>query len=288
MIKIGRKTVLLAAVLLSICLVMGCQGNFTATEAPSPRIISLAPSITEILFALDLEEHIVGITTCCDYPAGTGKIEKVATFSGQANMERILVLEPDIVFSTGLEQAPLAEKLRRLGLEVVVIYPQSLDELFAGIIEIGRVTRRQTQAQTLVKRMKQRIERISRKVKTIPIEHRPKVFVEIAPDPLMTAGAGSFVDELIEIAGGKNIARDTTRAYSQFSPEIVLQRNPDYIILGYMQAQFSESIFKRLGWQDISAVKKEQIIADIDPDLFLRPGPRIVEGLEKIHLRLFR
>lgn len=280
----SRRIVLL----LLVCSVIGCQGQTFSSSQPQPRIISLAPSITEILFVLGLERNIVGITTCCDYPAGTEKIEKVATFSGQANLERILILKPDIVFSTRLEQAPLVEKLKRLGLRVILIYPRTLNELFASILKIGELTQTEKKAYALVNKMKQKIEKIRERVKAIPDKQRPKVFVELCADPLMTAGAGSFVDELITLAGGKNIAKDTKRPYSQFSPEVVVKGNPDYIILGYMQTQESlELILQRMGWGNINAVKNRKIIADINPDLFLRPGPRIVEGLEQLHSKLY-
>ncbi|MBL7084719.1 MAG: cobalamin-binding protein [Candidatus Omnitrophica bacterium] len=284
------KTLKYFAVLLLICSIIGCQGK-TSSSSSGPRIISLAPSITEILFALGLEKNIVGITTCCDYPPMTKRIEKVATFSGQANLERILILKPDIVFSTGLEQAPLVEKIENLGLRVVLVHPKNLNQLFAGILEIGELTKRKEEAKSLVLEMKEKIKKIKERVMLLPDEQRPKVFVEICSDPLMTAGAGSFVDELITLAGGNNIAKDAPRPYSQFSPELVVKRNPDYIILSYMQPEKEtpcELIAQRIGWRNIKAVKNGQIITDINPDLFLRPGPRIVQGLEQIHLSIFR
>jgi len=268
-------------------LIAGCQGAITSDNAPGLRIISLAPSITEILFALELEEHIVGITTACDYPAGTKGIEKIATFSAQANLERILTLEPDIVFSTGLEQQPLVQKLETLGIEVALVFPGNLNELLEDILKIGALTEREKQAQGLVKQMKEKINKIEEGVRAMSDQQKPKVFVELCSDPLITAGSGSFIDNLIKTAGGENIAEDTKRPYSQFSPEVVLERNPDYIILGYMSRQGSKSVLERAGWQTIKAVQKRQIIADIDPDLFLRPGPRAVDGLEELHRRFF-
>jgi iron complex transport system substrate-binding protein len=256
-------------------------------EKIHPKIISLAPSITEILFSLGLEKNIVGITTFCDYPEQTQNIEKVANFSGQANIERILSLKPDFIFSTGLEQAPLVDKLKRLKLKVILVYPQNLQELFSSILELGRLTGKEENAHNLVDQMEQRIKTIKERVQAIPNEQKPKVFVEISPDPFMTAGKGSFVNELIELAGGKNIAYDTKRAYSQFSPEVVIERNPDFILLGYMQPQPVTHVRQRMGWRHINAVKNRQIITDINPDLFLRPGPRIVNGLEQIHARFF-
>jgi len=276
-------------ILIIICLLFGCESSPTPT-AIYPKIISLAPSITEILFSLGLENNLVGVTTYCDWPAEARKIEKVATFSGWANIERILIIKPDIIFSTGLEQAPLIEKLRSLGFKVVLIYPKNLDELFLNILEIGDLTQKQVQAKNLVAQMKQKIERINKEVQNVDPEQKPKVFVEISADPLFTAGKGSFVDELITLAGGKNIAYDTTRPYSQFSPEIVIKRNPDYILLGYMQSSKNTSdasFSKRIGWQKVKAIQKGQVIADINPSLFLRPGPRLTEGLEQIYNRLY-
>jgi iron complex transport system substrate-binding protein len=273
---------------LFICIIIsGCQGRPIRQQAEYPRIISLAPSITEILFALELEKNVVGITTCCNYPKGTKRIEKIATFSGQANLERILEKEADLVFSTGLEQSPIIQKLKSLKINVILIYPDNLDELMDAIIKIGKLTNRRFQARKLVSRMQARIEKVAAKAQAIPDKQRPKVFVEISASPLMTAGCGSLIDELIKIAGGKNIAYDTERPYSQFSPELVATRNPDFILLGYMQTGSQRSILNRSGWGEINAIKNRRIIADIKPDILLRPGPRIVQGLEQIQQHLY-
>lgn len=276
-------------ILLLLGTTLGCQGKVSPERASfHPRIISLAPHITETLFALGLEKNIIGRTSGCDYPPAAKKIEQVATFSGQGNLERILLLKPDLILSTGLEQEPLEEKLKSLGLRVVVISPRSLNEVISGILEIGELADRRQQARELAAEIKRRVNKIRAQAAAIPREKRPKVFVEIWSDPLMTAGPGSFVDELITLAGGRNIAYDTARPYSQFSPELVIQRDPDFILLGYMQAKNDpELIRRRMGWQDIQAVKSGRIIAEINPDLFLRPGPRLVEGLEKIQARIF-
>jgi iron complex transport system substrate-binding protein len=256
-------------------------------EPKKQRIISLAPSTTEILFSLGLDEEIVGVSTFCNYPAQARDKEKVGTFS-QPNIEKIISLKPDLIFATGLEQATTVEKLKRLKLNVYVSDPSNIQELFDSIKEIGKLVNKEAESEKSVSQMESKIEEIKIKVKDIAPDKKPRVFMEIWHDPLMTAGKGSFVDELINLAGGINIAYDTPRAYSYFSPEQVIKRNPDCIILGYMgEKQAIDTLKNRLGWKKIKAVINNSIYDDIDPDLFLRPGPRLIEGLEKIYKKLY-
>jgi len=252
-----------------------------------PRYISLAPSTTEILFALELDDEIVGVSSFCNYPPKAQSKVKVGTFS-QPCIEKILSLKPDIIFCTGLEQAPIITKLKQLNLKICVSDPSDFEELLASIKEIGRLVNKENRAAALIEEMKKNIEEISSKVALIPHEARPMVFVEIWDNPLMTAGKGSFIDELIKLAGGINIASDTKRPYSYFSPEQVIKHNPNCIILAYMNEKNPLNIIReRLGWNNISAVKNNRIYSDINPDLFLRPGPRLIEGLKEIHKRLY-
>lgn len=251
------------------------------------KLISLAPAATEILFALGLGEQIIGDTTFCDYPEAAKSIPKVGTFS-EPNIEKIVSLRPDIIFATGLEQTPAVNRLEKLGLKVVVSDPKTMLELFQSILQIGELTNRERQAKDLIEDMQKRIEKIKEKVAKIPQGKRPKVFIEIWHDPIMTAGPGSIVDELLHLAGADNIAYDTPRAYSRLSAEVIIERNPEVIILGYMaNDDVKDLISKRTGWQNIKAVKDKHIISDINPDVIFRPGPRIVEGLEEIYNSLY-
>jgi len=259
----------------------------TAPAGHSARYISLAPSTTEILFALGLDERIAGVSVYCNYPPKTKDKEKIGEFS-QVNMEKVLALRPDYIFCTGLEQAPIITELRRLNLKVYVADPRNMQELFNSIHDIGKITGKVKEAESLVKDMKSEIEEISSKVKLIPKSKRLKVFIEIWHDPLTTAGKGSFIDELITLAGGVNIASDTKRAYSIFSPEEIIKRNPDCIILTYMDKEKpAKLVAERFGWKEISAVKNNRLYSDINPDLLLRPGPRVVQGLKEVHKRLY-
>ncbi len=262
-------------------------GLFYSVVQAAPRYISLAPSTTEILFALGLGEEVVGVSTYCNYPGQTKNKTKVGDFSSP-NTEKIVFLKPDYIFCTGLEQAPVIARLRQLNFNIYVADPVSIEELFKTIEEIGRITHKSDAALLLIDRMKSRIKAVTSKVKFIPADKRIKVFVEIWHEPLMTAAKGSFVDELITLAGGINIAHNLIRPYSNFSAEKVINLDPQCIILTYMDSQPPLKLVKqRFGWDKIDAVRKGRVFNDIDPDTLLRPGPRITQGLEEIYKRLY-
>lgn len=256
--------------------------------AVTPRYISLAPSTTEILFVLGLDKEIVGVSSYCDYPPEAAKKEKAGSFS-QPNIEKILSLRPDHIFCTGLEQANLVRQLRKLNLNVFVADPQNLEQLYASIAEIGLITGRRKEAENTIMKMKQDIKEVSLKVSSIPKEKRLKVFFEVWHDPLMTAGKGSLIDEMITVAGGVNIASDINRPYSIFSAEEVIKRDPDCIILSYMDKKNPiDSVGQRFGWATIKAVKNKRIYNNIDQGLLLHPGPRTSEGIKEIYKRLYQ
>lgn len=258
-----------------------------AETARQARYISLAPSTTEILFALGLGKEIVGVSSFCNYPKEALNKPKIGDFSNP-NIEKILSLKPDYIFCTGLEQAQTIHKLKSLNLNVYVADPANLKELFNTIKEIGIITGRQSQAGELINKMHQDITAVNEKVKSVPQEKRVKVFIEIWHEPLMTAGKGSIVDELITLAGGVNIAGELMRPYSNFSPEKVVDLNPQVIILAYMDKEAPLKLVEsRFGWGNITAVKNKRVFNDIDPDTLLRPGPRITDGLTELYKKLY-
>ncbi|MDD5156067.1 MAG: cobalamin-binding protein [Candidatus Omnitrophica bacterium] len=271
--------ILALAVLGKACLVFGSDHK--------PRYISLAPSTTEILFALGLGDNIVGVSSFCNYPKEAQNKPKVGDFSNP-NIEKIISLKPDYIFCTGLEQARTVHELKRMKLNVYVADPGNMAELLDTIAEIGGITGAREQAAQLINKMRSDIADISKKIRNISPDKRVRVFVEIWHEPLMTAGKGSFVDELITLSGGINIAHDTFRPYSNFSAEKVIDSNPQVIILAYMDKEMPLKIVEgRFGWGDIKAVKDKRVFNDIDPDKLLRPGPRITEGLKELYRKLY-
>lgn len=249
------------------------------------RYISLTPATTEILFALGLEDEVVGVSSYCDYPAQAKAKESVGSFS-QPNAEKILSLKPDIVFVTGLEQAAAVRQLRELNLRLCISDPRNIEELFLSIREIGRLTGRQKQADALISGMRLSIAEVNSQVGLVPLSRRPKVFVEIWHS-FLTCGSNSFINEIITASGGRNIAADIVQSYINFSSEEVISRDPEYIFLAYMDKQGLKNISSRLGWERISAVKNQRIFSDIDPAILLRPGPRVAEAIVEMHKRLY-
>lgn len=263
------------------------NASFCLPDKPA-KIISLSPATTEILFALGLGENIIGVSSFCNYPKDALSKEHVGTFS-QANIEKIISLKPDIIFCTGLEQSPIIEELKQLKLNVFVSDPSNFNELFSSILEIGKLTDTEGAASKLVEDMRNTMNEIAARSASIPFDKKLKVFIEIWHDPLMSAGRGSFLDEMISIAGGINIASSLNRPYSFFSAETVLKSDPDVIILAYMTKDNPGILLgSRMGWDKISAVKNKRVYNDINPDILLRPGPRLISGLKEIHKKLYQ
>jgi len=256
-------------------------------QAKDMRIISLAPATTEMLFALGLDKEIIAVSQFSDYPPQAINKPSVGTFS-DPNVEMIIALKPDIIFCTGLEQMPVVNKLRQLNFKVQVSDPANFSELFSSIKKMGELTDKRQEAEVLVEKMRLAIDVIKRKVLQSHLEKQPKVYIEIWHSPLMTAGSGSFVDEIISIVGGINIAHDSFRPYVNFTSEQVIKGNPDHIVMAYMDKEDVTRIAaKRPGWGSISAIKNGKVYNDINSDLFLRPGPRLIDGLNEIYKKFY-
>jgi iron complex transport system substrate-binding protein len=262
-----------------------------ARNPDQPGIVSLAPNVTEILFALGLGDRVVGVTDACDYPAAAKGIERVSGF-GRPNVEKLLALRPGLVIACGLEKPEEMETLRRAGIQVVNVqttgFMASFPALFDAIRQIGRATGRETEAQKLVAEMQAELDKVAARIGPIEEAQRPRVFVEIEESPLRTAGKGSFIDDLIGRAGGRNVAGEIKNAYPQINPEKVIVWNPEVILIahGGHPGAAARRLAGRIGWSDVAAVRERRLIDDIDADLLFRPGPRLVEGVEALAARL--
>jgi iron complex transport system substrate-binding protein len=251
------------------------------------RIVSLSPSVTEMLFAVGAGDAIVGVTDHSDYPPEARQIECIGGF-GTPSMEKLLALAPDLVIGTGVERAGVTDVLSRAGTRVLWVKTGNFAELFDALVEIGRQVGRRRQAEEIVAAMEAKLEAIAERFRSIPLEKRPRVFVEIWSDPITTAGNGSFVDEIITRAGGVNVAHQIDSAYPTVNPEKVVEWNPDVILLGYMNQEPSKEVLAgRIGWAGVAAVRSGSVIRDVSSDLLLRPGPRLVEGVDILNRRLY-
>jgi ABC-type Fe3+-hydroxamate transport system substrate-binding protein len=236
------------------------------------------PSVTEIIYALGQESQLTGNTTYGDFPEAARRIYRVGDFSNP-NVERIMRLKPRLVFATLPEQQSAVAWLNQLGTKVFISRPNSFDSLFREIRAIGTALGVPARADSLVASLIARLARIP------PPQHRPGVYLEISEQPLMTVGRSSFINEVIERAGGTNVFGDIDKEYPVVSQEHVIERNPDVIFLLHPMRDRTE-FGKRLGWQSIAAVRNGRVFDDVDPDIVFRPGPRLVDAVEAIAARI--
>lgn len=296
-----KKSPLIITLILSITL-SGCslfapaeKGPLTLVDdferevtltGPVDKIISLVPSSTEILFALGVGEKIVGATVFCNYPAEAAAITRVGDFDGP-NLELILSLEPDLVFAASLHKDTV-EALEGEGIAVLALDPQNIEEIYGSIKLTAKAVGAEKAGEELVADMKSRLAAVKAKVAGIEKEKQPLVFYEVWYPEIMVAGAGTFIDEIITLAGGRNMAWDIPR-WGVIQEEEVLARNPDIIIHGYPGDDLS-AFSAREGWQVITAVSEGRFYF-VDPDITSRTGPRIAEAVELfaeiIHPELF-
>jgi len=255
-------------------------GRSVTLNGPPKRIMTLTPGHTEILFALGAADRIVAVDQWSDFPAAAKVKPQVAPFN--PNLEQVLHFNPDLILSTH-GGAELLLPLERYGIRVMIFAPRTLEHLYRNILLIGRIVDAEARATGLVGTMRQRVAAVVAKVREAP---RPTLFIEVDgtdPGRPFTAGPGSFIDVLVQLAGGVNVAAHSRTAWPQFSLEELVRADPDLIILADPLAPSKPDalglVARRPGWGGLRAVRLGAVAA-IDADLISRPGPRIVEGLE--------
>ena len=267
----------------SIIIVDGLDRQVTLAE-PAQEIVSLAPSNTEILYAIGAGEQVIGRDEFSDYPDQASSLPSVGGGFGDYNLEAIVDLEPDLVLAAEINTPEQVKALEDLGLTVYYLSnPTTLDEMYENLLIVAELTAHVPETEELVADLRKRVSKIESLIETV--EEQPTTFYELdATDPSApwTAGSGTFIDTLITMAGGANIASDLEGQYLQISIEEVLVRDPQVILLG--DAAFGitpESLADRTGWSGISAVANNNIFS-FDDNLVSRPGPRLVDGLEEL------
>jgi len=264
------------------------------------RIVSVAPSITEILFAVGAGERVVANTTYCNYPAAAAKRTKIGGYINP-NVEKIVSLKPDLVLGARGTPRDIWEQMAAVKLTAAVVDSEgSLDAMLKSITAIGRLTGEDKNAAALVQRLDLRRQAVVKKTAKLGKADRPRVLFLFAPDELYSAGRGSFIDELITLGGGQNIAVKTKQAWPQLSMEMILAENPQVIlvltgVMGEKQSLTSAAVLAKLRakpqWQNIAAVKQGRV-AVLHDDAMTVPGPRMIDGLEAtaaaLHPQLFR
>lgn len=244
------------------------------------RLVSLAPSLSEIVCALGQQDSLKGVTQYSDYPAYVKTLPQVGSYI-RPDLERILRLKPDLCLS--VKDGNPKETVLRLsdmGIPVYVLDPHDLHSVIMAIEEVGDLLHAKDRARQLTDTMNARISHVRAFNRTL--NHRPRTFFQIGVSPIVSAGQGSFLHELIELAGAVNLA-DGDVAYPRFSREQVLILNPDILIITSMtRGQVFDDVKKEWeSWPDLEAVRQKRIYI-LDSDLLDRPTPRMVDGLEML------
>jgi iron complex transport system substrate-binding protein len=257
------------------------------------RIISLAPSNTEILYALNLEDKIVGVTEYCNYPPEAKQKPKIGGFS-TPDLEKLIAASPDLVLATSMHQKKVIPRLQEMGIPVVTLDPKSLDGILESISLVGKVTGKEKEASGLVAKMRIKIKSVTDKTDNLLPTQKPRVLYITWHSPLMSAGLGTIQDELIRKAGGVNIAQNLN-GQASISLEAVVTGNPEVIIAGVGMGTGGDAPFQFARTEprltNTDAVRHNRVYA-IDVDLAGRSGPRITDALaqfaEFIHPEIFK
>lgn len=279
---------LLGCVTLAVMLA-GCKpapSPLPRSSSSTPRIISLAPSITEIVYALNATNELIGRSSACDYPpAAVSNVPVIGDF-GVPSLERMVALKPDQVLYTDVADPLMESKMQRVGLHPVHIACTRLADIPPALIHVGQLVSREADARIMASNLVEQIE-IARHEATA-FTNRPRVLVLIWHDPFYAAGGQSFVSDLISLAGGQNIGDEINRDYFQASSEWVLAHDPDIVFCFFMASTTPAKhvITRQPGWNGLKAVRNGRIYDGFDNNVILRPGPRVMQAIEAIKKRI--
>jgi iron complex transport system substrate-binding protein len=299
-LRTSRAIFFILGSLVFVLLVGGCSPSSTPTSAPADasrgitvmdrldrevrfaeppkRIVSLSPAATELVFAIGAGEQLVGATKHCNYPPAAQSLPRVGAGTLESmSRETILSLKPDLVICKWDYHQPLMDTLERLKIPTLALGADRLEELYDEAELLGKVCGHEAESRAMVETMQSEIASLSQRVpETAPLD-RPTVFYEVWDDPLMTAAPGSFIGELLELAGLRNIFDDATTRYPKVSAEVVVARNPDIILAPstHAAAVSMEQLSQRPGWTDITAIREGRAHL-VDGDCVSRCGPRLV------------
>jgi iron complex transport system substrate-binding protein len=276
----GRSTLTMKQILCSLFIIAPLLFSVPSAAADGPRrIISLAPNVTEILFALGLDERIVAVTSFCDYPEEAKKKPKIGGMS-TPSLERVVSLKPDLVImTTDGNPKVFADRLRSFKIQTYVFTARLLWELPHSIRDLGAVLEVRGKADRLAREIESSLDKLS--PLSSPAPRKEKILFIIWPEPLIVAGPGTAIDDAITILGHRNIAAESKSSYPKYSLEEILLRSPDVIFIGKGHADMqdmSKGLLKKLS--SVTAVKNQRVF--FVSDNLYRLGPRVIRGIEEI------
>lgn len=242
------------------------------------RVLALAPSLTEMIFSLQAEDKLIGATSYSNFPEAAKKLPRVGSYV-QLDLEKIIALKPDLCIAIK-DGNPLrtVDAIKALGIPVFAIDPRSIEQIMDAFLLIGDILGVSERAKELVADMEHRLALVKRRVDSSTT--RPRVFFQIADIPIISAGKDSYIDKLITLAGGSNLAGNMTE-YPRFSWENIMQLQPEIIVISSMAGGKSQELLKApwQKWPEIPAVRNNQLYV-VNADLFNRPTIRLINGLE--------
>ena len=256
------------------------MGRTVRLATSAKRVVSLAPSVTEDLFAIGAGDQIVGVTDACDYPPRAQQKPRVGQYS-TPDLERIIASRPDLVVVSFGNERTLINTLEKRGLTVYVAHPASVEAILGNLAALGTATGREAGAKSAVGRLRARLAAVASEVVSQPAV--PTLLL-VGDDPIYTVGRTSFIADALARAGGKNVVNDLSEPFPKLDPEQVLVRDP-HAILFPLHGTEAEAAVERLkarsGFRETIAVRKGAVhLLPADP--VLRPGPRIVDGIEQM------
>jgi iron complex transport system substrate-binding protein len=263
----------------SVCAeqVVDALGRTVGGESTPQRIVSLVPAMTEILFALEVEDQIVGVTSYCNYPDPAKSKPKIGEYANP-NLEILATLNPDLVFMAADASSPeLLSRLEGLGISVYIVYPRSVSDTAGLIRSLGRLLDKQPKAEALAATLDETAECVRNLTSDRP---RVSVLCTVMSKPLVVAGGNTLLDDMVGIAGGDNVVPEGINRYPTWGIESVLAADPDVILVSPHPGQVDPSAFYRQ-WPELKAVKNNRLVT-IDADWIQRPGPRLVAGLKAL------
>jgi iron complex transport system substrate-binding protein len=253
------------------------KGRSVVLDKKPRKIVSLSPSNTEILFALGAGDKVVGITSFCDYPEEAKKIERMGGYEGP-NIELIRKAQPDVVLA-GYVQEETVKMLEKMGIPVIISEAESFEAIYHSISLIGEITGTETEAEKIIKGMKDKIAEIQAKIKD---KEKPRVFYVVWKDPLTTAGSRTFINDVIKAAGGINVA-EKVESWAIYSAEEMIKDNPDMLIAALHstdEGMTREDLSRDRIFSMLECVKQGKVYVMPDDNIISRPGPRIVLAIE--------
>ena len=273
-----RKQIITVCLFAVSLIVLYCDSILAAEALGPQRVVSLAPSVTETLFALGFGDRVVGVTTYCDYPAAAKRLPKIGGFINPS-LEAIAAARPDLVIGVRDSSHPVKTKeIENLGIKVVLISVTSLDDILNSFRSIARLLGRPEVGDKLAHKVTRQFEEVKKRVAPVP---RRSTLLAVGLRPLVAVGGKNFIDELISLAGGDNIAGNAAQPWLNLPDEYVVAKAPQVIIQAGMGSDRGTSAKY---WGDLKSIPavKEGRVYSYPSDKILRPGPRLGEGLEEI------